>query len=248
MGSFPYQNNPDPEQLLVLEILRTACIFFSREPEDLAGNSHLLVIMFQSMADLGPDRAQEARRPRDEDDDYHLQQALWMVRNRVRDPSNPRVMISGPENPPPSHFPSSWSKDFDQSIPTGDFRSFLRLMTVLNLYNSGADSSTLSAWQIEKVTSCMLEAFQPSATGITWDNFSQAVENYMVSLQCYSPTPDNIAHCSSQLYSGVFIYSWIPLHQLNPSPKRAYQQTTCGQSSTNPPLDLPSGKYTQQTS
>lgn len=99
MGSFPYQNNPDPGQLLVLEILRTACIIFGRESEDLGGNPDLLVIMFQSMAGLGPDRAQEDRRPRDEDDDYHLKQALWMVRNRARDPNNPRVMISGPETP-----------------------------------------------------------------------------------------------------------------------------------------------------
>ena len=186
MGSFPYQNNPDPEKLLVLDILRTACILLSHEPEDLVGNSDLLVIMFQSMAGLGSDKAQEDRRPRDEDDDHHLKQALRMVRNRARDPNNPRVMISGPENPPPSHFPSSWSKDFDQSIPTADFQSFLRLMTVLNLYHSGADFSNISVQQIEDVTSCMLAAFQPSATEITWNNFSQVIENHMVSLQCYS--------------------------------------------------------------
>src|SRR5699024_5560608 len=124
MGSFPYQNNPVPEKLLVLETLRTACILFSREPEDLAGNSDLLTIMFQSMAGLGPDKTQDDRRPRDEDDDYHLKQALWMVKNRARDPNNPRVMISGPENPPLSHFPSSWSKNLDESILTGDFQSF----------------------------------------------------------------------------------------------------------------------------
>lgn len=119
MGSFPYQNNPDPGQLLVLEILRTACIIFGRESEDLGGNPDLLVIMFQSMAGLGPDRAQGDRRPGDEDDDYHLKQARLMVRNRARDPNNPRVMISGPENPPPSHFPSSWSKYLTNQFQLG---------------------------------------------------------------------------------------------------------------------------------
>lgn len=104
MGSFPYQNNP--EKLLVLDVLRTAFILFSYEPEDLAGNSDLLVIMFQSMAGVSPDKTQEDRRARDEEDDYHLKKALWMVRNRARNPNNPRAMISGPENPPPSHFPS----------------------------------------------------------------------------------------------------------------------------------------------
>ena len=245
MGSFPYQNNPDPEKLLVLETLRTACILFSREPEDLAGNSDLLIIMFQSMAGLGPRRAQEDGRPRDEDDDDHLKQALWMVRNRARDPNNPRVMISGPENPPPSHFPSSWSKDFDQSIPTGDFRSFLRLMTVLNLYHGGANVSNLSVQQIEEVTSCMLAAFQPSTAGITWNNFSQVIENHMVSLQCYCHTLSIIAHSNSQFYSGVFIYYWIHLHRLSLFPRRTlYQQMTCGQSSNKYLLNPPtSGKY-----
>ena len=202
MGSFPYQN--DPEKLLVLDVLRTACILFKNEPEDLGGNHFLLVIIFQSMAGLDPDRAQNYGKPRDEDDDYHLKQALWIVRNQYRDPNNPRVMISGPKNPP-SHFPSSWSKNFNQSIPTAEFRSFLRLMIFLNLYDSCVDAS--NHHQIEEVTECLLAAFRPSVTGITWDYFSQVIGNHMVRLSILLSNSCNIANHNSQLYFGVSINS-----------------------------------------
>lgn len=180
MGSFPYQN--DPEKLLVSDVLRTAIILFSREPESLYEDHFLLVIMFQSMARFAPDKSQDQdhQKPRDEDDDYHLEKALRLVRNRYRNPNNPRTMISGLANPPASHFPSSWSRNFDQPIPTAEFRSFLRLMVFLNLYDSRADAS--NHVQVEKVTDCLLAAFQPNIAGIVWDHFSQAIANHMVRL------------------------------------------------------------------
>lgn len=182
MGSFPYQN--DPEKLLVLSVLRTACILFNGEPENLAGGHPLLVIIFQSMAGFDADKAQDSTKPRDEDDDYHLKKALSMARNRCRDPNNPKVWLPGPENPPSVHFPSSWSKNFDQSIPTLEFRSFLRLVLFLNMYHSHMETANTESLhlQVENATNCMLAAFQPSAAGITWNHFSQAIENHMVRL------------------------------------------------------------------
>lgn len=69
--------------------------------------------------------------PRDEADDFHLRQALLTIRYLVRDSVYPTMMHRVPENPP-SHCPSSWSRKLDHSIPTKDFRAFLRLMVVLN--------------------------------------------------------------------------------------------------------------------
>ena len=211
MGSFPYQN--DPEKLLVLGVLRTACILFNKEPENLAGGHPLLVIIFQSMAGLDLDKAQDNTKPkpRDEDDDYHLKEALSMAKNRCRDPNNPRVWLPGPENPPFSHFPSSWSKNFDQSIPTLEFRSFLRLMIFLNIYHSHMETRNIASLhlQVEKVTNCMLAAFQPSAAGIIWNHFSQVIENHMVRLSTSFAFPSWIKSLipNSQLYFGVSIYS-----------------------------------------
>lgn len=74
MGSFSYQN--DPEKLLTLGVLRTACIFLNKDSGDLGGNSSFGIILFQSLASLDsvPDRseAQDDDRPRNETDDYHL--------------------------------------------------------------------------------------------------------------------------------------------------------------------------------
>ena len=63
MGSFPYQN--DPEKLLVLGVLRTACILFSHQPENLAEGYPFLVIIFQSMKGLDPDKAQDNTNPKE---------------------------------------------------------------------------------------------------------------------------------------------------------------------------------------
>ena len=225
MGSFPYQN--DPEKLLVFDVLRTACILFNNEPEELGGNDDLLVLIFQSMASLDPNKAQgqDYGKTRDEDEDYHLKEALWLVRNRHRDPNNPRIMISGPANAPPSHFPSSWSKSFDQLIPTAEFRSFLRLMVFLNLCDSRADAR--NHVQVEKVTDCLLAAFQPNTAGITWDHFSQTIPNHMVRLSTIQ-TLDNIANSCSQIYSGASIKSSARLQGSLPAPKALYQQMNFG--------------------
>lgn len=143
------------------------------------------------MAGFDPDKAQDNTKPRDEDDDYHLKETLLMARNRCRGPNNPNVWLPGPENPPSSHFPSSWSKHFDQSIPTLEFRSFLRLVIFLNMYHSHMEraNTALLHLQVENATNCKLAAFQPSAAGITWNHFSQAIENHMVRLSLSLPSP-----------------------------------------------------------
>ena len=203
IGSFPYQN--DPKKLLVLGVLRTACILFSHEPVNLAEGHPFLVIIFQSMAGLDPGKAQVHTnpKPRDEDDDYHLNEAFSMAKDRFRVPDNPSVWLPGLENPPSSHFPSSWSKNFDQSIPTLEFRSFLRLVIFLNMYHSHMETGNIASLhlQVEKVTKCMLAAFQPSAAGVIW--------NHMVRLSTSFPFPllNKIANSNSQLYFGVSIYS-----------------------------------------
>lgn len=95
-----------------------------------------------------------------------------------RVPDNPKQAYFGPQNPLPSHFPSPWSGDLNQEIPTGEFRSFLRLMLILNLYNSGIDAACFSAclYQVEKATDCVLAAFCPSSNHgfVSWENFDCA--------------------------------------------------------------------------
>lgn len=210
MGSFPYQN--DPEKLLILGVLRTACILFNHEPVNLAEGHPFLVIIFQSMAGLDPDKAQVHTNPKPrDDDDYHLNEAFSMAKDRFRDPDNPSVWLRGLENPPSSHFPSTWSKNFDQSIPTLEFRSFLRLVIFLNMYHSHMETRNIASLhlQVEKVTNCMLAAFQPSTAGIIWNHFSQVIENHMVRLSTSFPFPSWIKSLipNSQLYFGVSIYS-----------------------------------------
>lgn len=223
MGSFPYQN--DPEKLLVLGVLRTACILFTHEPEDLAEGHPFLVIIFQSMAGLDPDKAQENTnpKPRDEDDDYHLKEALFVAKNRFRDPDNPSVWLPGLENPPSSHFPSSWSKNFDQSIPTLEFRSFLRLVIFLNMYHSHMETGNIASLhlQVEKVTNCMLAAFQPSAAGIIWDHFNQVIGNHMVRLSTSFPFPSwlRLLIPTANFISG-YLSTLGPLYSIEASSRR----------------------------
>lgn len=179
LGSYPYQN--DPEKLLTHDVLRTAfneiyCLYGRTDYGDPFPNRTKMVA-FQCLASL------DSRKPRNEEhrseeDDYGLKSVLNGFRARCRDPDYPKQVYIGPSNPPPSHFPSSWSGDLDQTIPTGEFRSFLRLMMVLNLYNSGIDVARFSACltQVEKTTDCLLAAFQPSLNHgmLSWENFSHA--------------------------------------------------------------------------
>lgn len=83
---------------------------------------------------------------------------------------------------PCSHFPSPWASDVDQIIPVGEFRSFLRLMLVLNLFGSGIDAGYFSMClpQVEMATDCVLAAFQPSIHGILCENFAKVFEDSMV--------------------------------------------------------------------
>lgn len=136
---------------------------------------------FQSLASLTPRKRDKSLR--DEADDEDLINVLSSSRGKRREPGNPKVLIRGPEPPPPSHFPSSWSSDMDQLIPIDEFQYILHLMVVLNLYNIGfeAEDFTIYIPQVEKVTDCLLAAFKAGSNGISWDSFSQVYTYDMVS-------------------------------------------------------------------
>lgn len=59
------------------------------------------------------------------------------------------------------------------------------------MYHSHMETGNIALLhlQVEKVTNCMLTAFQPSAAGITWNHFSQVIENHMVRLSTSFPSP-----------------------------------------------------------
>lgn len=178
MGSFPYQN--DPMSFLNFEILRIACAYINNDIYNIHDNLDFQVIFFQSLGSfnrISRLRNNTEHTPRDKDDDEHLEHALWCVERRSRSHYNPAMVFRGQPNPPPSHFPSSWSRKLDQPIPTGESRSFLRLMLVLNLDSTGFDISSLAAWsqQAEEVVDCMLAAFRPGPEGISWDYFVEAL-------------------------------------------------------------------------
>lgn len=183
LGSFPYQN--DPEELLNQRVLRTAVILLSRFLADVDSayfSNNEGRICFQSMASLASGEVVRDQSSREEADDHDLMAVISGMKNRRRHPDQPKVMIQGPKQPPPPQFPSSWSRDLDQFIPTDEFRSFLRLIVVLNLFSSGIEAKVFitSVPQTEKVTDCLLTAFQAGPNGISWDVFDQVMKNDMV--------------------------------------------------------------------
>lgn len=183
LGSFPYQN--DPEELLTQRVLRTALILVSEFVGDVDSaylSSDEGRICFQSMTSLAPEKVSRDESLREEADDYDLINVLSGMRGRRRHPDQPKVMTHGPKQPPPSQFPSSWSRDLNQFIPTDEFRSFLRTMVVLNLFSSGIDAQDFatSIPQTEEVTDCLLAAFQAGPNGISWDVFGRVMKNDMV--------------------------------------------------------------------
>lgn len=195
LGSYPYQN--DPEDFLTHDVLRTAIIFVAHSFYKLFAD--FTAILYQCMARL--DREKIWKKERDADDDKDLNDVLSLLRNRRRDPDNPKSMIQGPRHPPASHFPSSWSTDFDQGIPRQEFRSFLRLMLVLNPYYSGIDvdnfANLTTLTEVERVTDCMLSTFFRSGSSvddsITFDSFKPAIDNDMVSVTYF----DHHARCAN---------------------------------------------------
>lgn len=183
LGSFPYQN--DPEELLIQRVLRTAVILLSnflRDVDSAYFSNNDGRICFQSMASLASWKVARDKSLREEADDRDLINVLSGMKNRRRHPDQLKVMIRGPKQPPPSQFPSSWSRDLDQFIPTDEFRSLLRLMVVLNLFSSGIEAKDFatSIPQTEKVTDCLLAAFQAGPNGISWDVFDRVIRNDMV--------------------------------------------------------------------
>lgn len=102
---------------------------------------------------------------------------FWMLGDRDEILIIPGLWSRGPENPPLSHFPSSWPRKLDQAIPTGDLRSFLRLMIFLNLDFTGFDvsSTTACSHQTKVVTDWMLPVFRPGLVGISRDNFVETL-------------------------------------------------------------------------
>lgn len=185
LGSFPYYN--DPEKLLTHDILQTAVIWvgflFDHANHDAPFVGREKLIAFQVLAKLDSEKVRKEEQ-RSEEDDYHLEHVLRGFKIVRRIPSHPTQAYISPRSPPPSHFPSPWASDVDQMIPVGEFRSFLRLMLVLNLFNSGIDAGCFSAFlpQVEKSTDCLLAAFQPSSShSISWEGFSSAAEHDAVS-------------------------------------------------------------------
>lgn len=178
LGSFPYQN--DPEELLTQRVLCTAVILFPRVLGDVDSDQGR--ICFQSMASMASESVSRDESLREEADDHDLIKVLSRMRGRRRHPDHPKVMIRGPGQPPPLQFPSSWSRDLNQFIPTEEFRSFLRLMVVSNLFSSGIEAQDFatSIPQTEEVTDCLLAAFQAGPNGISWDAFNQVTKNDMV--------------------------------------------------------------------
>lgn len=185
LGSYPYQN--DPEEFLTNDVLRTAIMFVAHLFHIFHSD---IGVLYQCMASLDQDKIR--KKERDVHDDKDLNRVLHLLRNRRRSPDNPKAMIQGPSHPPVSHFPSSWSADFEQVIPGQEFRSFLRLMLVLNLYQSGIDidnfANSIILAEVEKSTDCMLSTFLKSGASadghITCDIFKSAIENDMVCITC----------------------------------------------------------------
>ena len=214
LGSYPYQN--DPEEFLTHDVLRTAVILVYHASEEIrsayldAGTR--AVVLYQSMARL--DRGKTQKRKRSADDDKDLKKVLDLLANRRRHPDSPKAMIRGPNHPPASHFPSSWSTDFEQAIPVRDFRSFLRLMLVLNPCCSEIDvgNFAMTLTEVERVTDCILSAFlRPGASvddDITFDIFNPVIRENTVSayiIQLYynaNPTKN------SQVYSWAGLDYW----------------------------------------
>lgn len=121
-------------------------------------------------------------------------------------------------------------------------------MVVLNLQHTGFDVGDLAAClhETEKVTDCMLAAFQPSSTGISWDSFNQVVENHMVSTCVIRPyLLLSLTH--RVLYFGVASKSWPPYYGSIPGLGRAFNQwMRCGYFSEMRFLNLPSECYLHQ--
>ena len=202
LGSFPYQN--DPEELPTQSVLCTAVILLSRFVGDV-DNAYFSTdegrICFQCMASMASESISRDESLREEADDHDLINVLSRMRGRRRHPDHPKVMIRGPEQPPPLQFPSSWSRDLNQFIPTDEFRSFLRLMVVSNLFSSGIEAQDFatSIPQTEEVTDCTLAAFQAGPTGISWNVVCRVMKNDMVRNAEY-PVWYYI-NCSSPAYS-----------------------------------------------
>lgn len=191
LGSFPYQN--DPEELLtqrvILEVfyILGASVSYTNTGEF---SSYRARLCFQSLASLVPKERNKSLR--DEADDEDLIDVLSGMRGKRRHPDLPKIMIRGPEQHPPSHFPSSWSSDMDQLIPVNEFQPLLYLMVVLNLYDIGLGAEDFTTYipQVEKVTDCLLAAFQAGPNGISWDEFNKVLTDEMVS------NPKHILPCS----------------------------------------------------
>lgn len=63
-----------------------------------------------------------------------------------------------------------------------EFKPLLHLMVVFNLYSIGleAEDFTTCIPQVEKVTDCLLAAFQAGPNGISWDEFNKVLTDDIV--------------------------------------------------------------------
>lgn len=185
LGFYPYQN--DPEEFLTDDVLHVTVIHVYRlAGRIICSSPSSAQPVYQSMARL--DREKTRKRERSEEDDDDLEFVLRKLANWRRHPDNPKAMIRGPSHPPASYFPSSWSTDFEQAIPEREFRSFLRLMLVLNQCHSNiyVDKFAMVLTEVERATDCILSAFlRPGASvddDITFDIFHPAIWHSAVSV------------------------------------------------------------------
>lgn len=182
IGSYPFQN--DPGKLLTPRILSAGIFrsfdFCEFDDRNITYDSQNR-LYFQSMASMPSKKPDQDKCLRDEADDEDLIHALAVIRGARRKPGAPKVRIRGPVQPPPSNFRPPWSRNMEQLVPTCEFRAFLRLMVVLNLYDTGIDAREFASYrpQTEGVTDCLLAAFRPGPNGISWDGFGQVVHEFV---------------------------------------------------------------------
>lgn len=161
LGSYPYQN--DPEEFLTHDVLRTAILLVYHAWEEIRSgylDDRTRAIIYHSMARINQEEIQkEKQASRSADDDEDLENVLDLLANKRRHPDNPKAMIRGPSHPPAAHFSSSWSADFNQTIPAQEFRSFIRLMLVLYPDHIDVDKIAMTLTEVEIIIDCILEAF-----------------------------------------------------------------------------------------
>ena len=194
LGSFPYHNTP--AESLTLDILQVAVIILLRRHEAAAGlldsdePEANLAILFQSLSKRPENTPQTSDKERNEADDEHLRSVYDFVarHNKWSDKNNPKLVKMGPELPPMSQSPSSFSQDLSGRIPAEEFRPFLGLLLCTQLYADGIGPETVSVSSAEskEVAESIANTFQENQSeDITWVRFNRTMKYSTVPI--YAP-------------------------------------------------------------